>query len=67
MIRATVAAVLAVLTCALPGHAQSAHPYDKLIATHAAANGVPEALVVASSCARAVTTRALSGAAAPSA
>jgi soluble lytic murein transglycosylase-like protein len=45
MIRATVVAVLAVLTLTLPGHAQSAHPYDKLIATHAAANHVPEALV----------------------
>jgi len=45
MIRAGALAGLAALACATAGHAQSAHSYDKLIATHAAANGVPEALV----------------------
>ncbi len=35
----------AVFAFASAGHAQSAHTYDSLIASHAAANGVPEALV----------------------
>src|SRR5262249_32159266 len=35
----------AVFACASTAHAQSAHSYDSLIASHAAANHVPEALV----------------------
>jgi soluble lytic murein transglycosylase-like protein len=45
VIRLAVLAGLAASALASTGYAQSAHPYDKLIATHAAANGVPEALV----------------------
>jgi soluble lytic murein transglycosylase-like protein len=37
--------MLAACCLAPAGHAQSTHTYDALIATHAAANGVPEALV----------------------
>src|SRR5262245_65957028 len=45
MIRVGALAGFAALACVTASYAQSAHPYDKLIATHAAANGVPEALV----------------------
>jgi soluble lytic murein transglycosylase-like protein len=45
MIRSGYLAGLAVLCLASTGHAQSTRSYDSLIATHAAANGVPEALV----------------------
>ena len=45
MIRVVVLAGFAVFAFASAGHAQSAHSYDSLIATHAAANRVPEALV----------------------
>ena len=45
MFRQAISSVLAACCLASAGHAQSAHSYDALIATHAAANGVPEALV----------------------
>jgi soluble lytic murein transglycosylase-like protein len=38
-------AVVAAAALASPGFAQPVHSYDKLIAAHAARNGVPEALV----------------------
>jgi len=45
MFRQAVSSVLAACCLVSAGHAQSTHSYDALIATHAAANGVPEALV----------------------
>jgi soluble lytic murein transglycosylase-like protein len=45
MIRLAAFAAIAAVAFASTGYAQSAHSFDKLIATHAAANGVPEALV----------------------
>jgi soluble lytic murein transglycosylase-like protein len=45
MFRQVVSSVLAACCLVSAGHAQSTHSFDALIATHAAANGVPEALV----------------------
>ena len=45
MFRLAVSSVLAACCLVSAGHAQSTHSYDALIATHAATNGVPEALV----------------------
>jgi soluble lytic murein transglycosylase-like protein len=45
MVRLAVTAGLAALGLVSVSYAQSTHSYDALIATHAAANGVPEALV----------------------
>jgi soluble lytic murein transglycosylase-like protein len=45
MFRQAVSTVFAACCLVSAGHAQSTHSYDALIATHAAANGVPEALV----------------------
>ena len=45
MVRLAVFAGVAAVSFVSAGHAQSTHTYDALIATHAAANGVPEALV----------------------
>jgi soluble lytic murein transglycosylase-like protein len=45
MLRLAVCTGLAVLGLVSVGYAQSTHSYDALIATHAAANGVPESLV----------------------
>ena len=45
MVRRAVWSMLAACCLVSAGHAQSTHSYDALIATHAATNGVPEALV----------------------
>jgi soluble lytic murein transglycosylase-like protein len=45
MVRLAVLAGIAALGLVSASYAQSTHSYDALIATHAAANGVPEALV----------------------
>jgi soluble lytic murein transglycosylase-like protein len=45
MVRLAALAGIAAVSFVSAGHAQSTHTYDALIATHATANGIPEALV----------------------